>query len=66
MRIDYCSKTSPGEKTPDRSRITSACAACTATAEFEQEFKHDDGCKKKQLKTVCSKSGMPPHQTLPR
>ena len=65
-RVDYCSKSLPGEKTPDRSRITYACAGCAATAEFEKELKHDEGCKKKQLKKVCSKSGTPPHQTIPK
>jgi hypothetical protein len=65
-RVDYCSKTLPGEKTPDRARITYACAGCAATAEFEKEFKHEDGCKKKAIKKVCSKSGTPPHQTIPK
>ena len=67
-RVDYCSKTAPGEKTADRARITYACAACASTAEFEKEFKHEDGCKRKTsaLKKVCSKSGTPPHQTIPR
>ena len=68
LRIDYCSKTLAGEKTPDRSRISFACAGCTATAEFEKELKHDDGCKRKSSapKKVCSKSGTPPHQTIPK
>jgi hypothetical protein len=59
VRRDYCSKTLPGEKVADRSRITYACAGCAATAEFEKELKHDEGCKKKQIKKVCSKSGTP-------
>jgi len=66
LRVDYCAKTLPGEKTPDRSRITYACAGCAATADFEHAFKHEEGCKKKALKKVCSKSGTPPHETLPK
>ena len=54
LRGPWCSNAPglPGEKTPDRSRITYSCAGCAATAEFEKEFKHDEGCKKKQLKKV--------------
>jgi hypothetical protein len=67
-KVEYCVKTAPGQKTPDRARITYACAGCAATAEFEHAFKHEEGCKKKgsALKKVCSKSGTPPHETLPK
>ena len=68
QRVDYCAKTAAGEKTPDRARITYACSGCAAAGEFEREFKHEEGCKKRTsaLKKVCSKSGTPPHQTIPK
>ena len=67
-KAEFCLKTAEGAKTPDRARITYACAGCAATAEFEPEFKHEEDCKKKTgaLKKVCSKSGNPPHQTIPK
>ncbi|MBI3855221.1 MAG: hypothetical protein HY293_05980 [Planctomycetes bacterium] len=66
--MEYCLKTAPGQKTPDRARIRYACTGCAATADFEKEFKHEEDCKKKSsaLKKVCSKSGTPPHQTVPK
>jgi hypothetical protein len=68
QKVEYCSKTAPGDKTADRARITYACAGCAATGEFEKEFKHEESCKKKTaaLKKVCSKSGTAPHQTIPK
>ena len=67
-KVEYCVKTLPGQKAPDRARVTYACAACAATAEFEHAFRHEEGCKKKSsaLKKICSKSGTPPHETLPK
>ena len=67
-KVEYCVKTAAGQKEPDRARVTYACAGCAATAEFEPAFKHEEGCKKKSsaLKKVCSKSGTPPHETLPK
>ena len=68
QKVEYCSKQAPGDKTADRARITYACPGCTATGEFEKDFKHEEGCKKKTaaLKKVCSKSGTSPHQTIPK
>ena len=68
LKVEYCSRMAPGEKTADRARITYACAGCAATAEIDKEFKHEDGCKKRTsaLKKVCTKSGHPPHQTIPK
>lgn len=68
LKADYCAKTPAGEKVADRARITYACSGCAATGDFEKEFKHEEGCKKKTsaLKKVCSKSGNPPHQTIPK
>ena len=67
-RVEYCVKTVPGQKTPDRARITYACLGCASTAEFEHDFHHEEGCKHKAsaLRKVCSKSGTPPHVTIPR
>jgi len=67
-KVEYCVKTAPGQKTPDRARLSYACAGCAATAEFEKQFKHEESCKKKTsaLKKVCSKSGTPPHESPPK
>lgn len=67
-KVEYCVKTVPGQKLPDRARITYACAGCAAAAETDKDFKHEEDCKKKSssLKKVCGKSGTPPHQTIPK
>jgi hypothetical protein len=64
-KVEYCVKTAPGQKAPDRARVTYACTGCAATAEFEKQFKHEESCKKRTsaLRKVCSKSGTPPHET---
>ena len=68
MRTDYCVKTAPGQKTPDRARVTYECSGCGEKAEFEAGFQHKEDCKKKSsaLKKTCPKSGTPPHVTLPK
>jgi hypothetical protein len=67
-KCEYCLKTAPGEKAPERARVTYACTGCSATGEFAAEFKHEEGCKKKTapLKKVCSKSGTGAHVTIPQ
>ena len=67
-KVDYCVKTLPGQKLPDRARITHECAACGEKGDVEADVKHKDDCKKKAgtLKKVCSKSGAAPHVTLPK
>jgi hypothetical protein len=67
-KAEFCLKTAEGAKTPDRARITYACAGCAATGEFEHDFKHEEDCKRKglALKKVCSKSGTAPHITFPK
>lgn len=67
-KTEYCVKTVPGQKDPDRARVTYACTGCTAVADFEHELKHEESCKKKTVpaKKVCSKSGTAPHQTIPK
>lgn len=67
-RVEYCVKSVPGQKSPDRARVTYACSGCAATADFEHAFMHEESCKKKTsaLRKVCSKSGTPPHVTMPR
>jgi len=67
-KCEYCLKAAAGEKTPERARVTYACTGCSATGDFEAEFKHEEGCKKKgaPLKKVCSKSGTGAHVTIPK
>jgi len=67
-KCEYCLKTAAGEKMPERARITYACTGCSATGEFEHDFKHEESCKKKTspLKKICSKSGSGAHVTLPK
>jgi len=65
-KVEYCVKTVAGQKAPDRARITYACLGCAATADFEHLFKHEESCRKKTLKKVCSKSGTAPHETIPK
>ena len=67
-KAEFCVKTIAGQKLPDRARITYACAGCAATSDFESDFRHEEDCKKKSsaLKKVCSKSGTPPHQSIPK
>jgi YHS domain-containing protein len=66
QKCEYCLRTAAGEKAPERSRVTYACTGCTATGEFEGDFKHEESCKKKTaaLKKICSKSGSGAHVTL--
>ncbi|HZE99039.1 MAG TPA: hypothetical protein VE981_18685 [Planctomycetota bacterium] len=66
QKCEYCLKTAAGEKNPERARVTLACTGCAATGDFEADFKHEETCKKKVLKKVCSKSGSGAHVTIPK
>ena len=61
-------KTVQGQKQPDRARCSYECLVCNEKGDFEADFKHKEDCKKKtgSLKKVCSKTGTPPHVTLPK
>lgn len=67
-KAEYCDKTVAGQKDHDRARVTYGCTGCTAVAEFEKDVKHEESCRKKTspLKKICSRSGTPPHQTIPK
>ena len=45
----------------DKARVAFQCKACSATAAAEKDVQHNDGCKKKDVKKVCTKSGQKPH-----
>ena len=68
VKTDYCLKTVPGQKTPDRARMTYECTGCGEKADFEADLKHKEDCKKKTaaLKKLCPKSGTAPHVTPPK